>query len=50
MVLKVESPVIDVEIQELFNGFNNLNVEIATTGFGVSLPLLAEKIQNIKHH
>ena len=39
MILGVESPINDVEVQDITNGFNSLNIDITTADFEATLDL-----------
>ena len=43
MLLGVESPINDVEVQDIVNGFNSLNIDITTADFEATLDLDAEE-------
>ena len=43
MLLGVESPINDVEVQDIVNGFNSLNIDITTADFEATLNLDAEE-------
>ena len=43
MILGVESPINDVEVQGNVNGFNSLNIDITTADFEATLDLDAEE-------
>ena len=43
MILGVESPINDVEVQDIVNGFNSLNIDITTAALEATLELSAEE-------
>ena len=43
MILGVESPINDVEVQDITNVFNSLNIDITTADFEATLELGAEE-------